>query len=70
VDDHPRGIDDSTESRLNPKIDLLLKERKEALKGEEGFLEFGNFFLVEQFFPKSSQSLSDGLDNNSSRIGF
>jgi hypothetical protein len=70
VDDHSCGIDDSTESRLNLKIDLLLEEREEALKGEEGFLKFRNFFLIEQFFPKSPQSLSDGLEDNSSRIGF
>jgi hypothetical protein len=70
VDDDSRGIDNPAESRLDLKVDLLLEEGKETLEGEEGLLEFRNFFLIEQVFPKSSQSLSDGFDDNGSRIGF
>jgi hypothetical protein len=69
VDDDSRGIDNPAESRLDLKVDLLLEEGKETLEGEEGLLEFRNFFLIEQVFPKSSQSLSDGFDDNGSRIG-
>jgi hypothetical protein len=70
VNHHAGCIDNPAESRLDLEVDLFLEEGKETLEGDEGIFELGEVFFMEEFFPKFSQPLSDGLDDNGSRIGF
>jgi hypothetical protein len=67
---HAGCIDNPAESRLDLKVDLFLEEGKETLEGDEGIFELGEVFFMEEFFPKISQPLSDGLHHDSSGVDF
>jgi hypothetical protein len=69
VDHNPGRIDDPTESMLHLKLNFFLEKGVEMFEGEEIILYLGEVLFLDQVLSDSSQTSSDGLYDDGSRIG-
>jgi len=65
---HACGIDDATKPGADLKADLLLKEGKKAIEGEETLIGGRGFFPGEDLLTKRLQSSTDRFENHRSRM--
>jgi hypothetical protein len=70
MDDDSCGIDDPPEVGLNLKLNLLLKEGKEAPGGEEVFFNGGQIATSQDLLAQPSKSSSDGFQHHGSGMDF
>jgi hypothetical protein len=68
MDDNACGIDDATKPGADLKADLLLKEGKKAIEGEETLIQGRGFFPGQDLLTKGLQSSTDRLEDHRSRM--